>query len=137
AYVFVSRDEFIAHREAGGFLEWNEFTANGHLYGTPMPEAPEDRFVLLEIDVNGARQVKERLPGARLVLVVPPSLDELERRLRGRGDADEHVARRLQLAEDEMTEGRAIADEVVMNDDLVRAVEEVAGILDRSRPPAG
>ena len=115
--------------EQGQFLETNEFAANGHFYGTPWPEAAGDRDVLLEIDVNGARQVKKRTPEALAILVVPPSMDELERRLRGRGDDDAHVARRLDLADAELREGRELADEVVVNDDLSRAADEVARIL--------
>jgi guanylate kinase len=76
------------------------------------------------------------MPTARLVLVVPPSMDELERRLRGRGDDEEHVRRRLALSEVEVAEGRPIADDVVVNDDLDRALEELAGILDRYRSSA-
>lgn len=135
AYVFVDRDTFEAHEAAGGFLETNRFAANGHLYGTPMPELSERRDVLLEIDVNGARQVRDRIPDARVLLIVPPSPMELERRLRGRGDDEEHVQRRLALAELEVAEGKALADDVVVNDDLDRAVAEVAGILERYRRP--
>lgn len=133
AYVFVDADAFLAHERAGGFLETNRFAANAQLYGTPWPREPAGRDVLLEIDLNGARQVRERVPDALLVLVVPPGRDELERRLRTRGDSEEHVRRRLELADAEMAEGRLIADAVVVNDDLSRAVEEVAGILGRYR----
>jgi guanylate kinase len=136
AYVFVDADRFEENEARGGFLETNRFAANGHCYGTPWPEEPEGRDVLLEIDLNGARQVKERIGGAKLVLIVAPDQDELERRLRGRGDSEEHVQRRLALADLEVEEGRSIADAVVVNDDLNRAVDEVAGILEgyRSSP---
>ncbi len=87
----------------------------------------------MEIDRNGARQVKERHPDARLILIVPPDAAELERRLRGRGDPDDQVRRRLELAEVEVAEGRPMADVVVVNDDLDRAVDEVASILDSYR----
>ena len=136
AYVFVDRDRFEANDAAGGFLETNRFAANGHWYGTPWPDEPAGNDVLLEIDLNGARQVKERIPAARLVLVVPPSMEELERRLRGRGDDDEHVNRRLELSAVEVSEGREIADDVVVNDDLDRAVEDLVGILGRYRSSA-
>ena len=116
------------------FLETNEFAGNNEFYGTPWPEPPSDDVdVVLEIDVNGARQVKQRRPEAVAILIVPPSLQELERRLRGRGDPDEHVRRRLELAEYEEAAGRDVADEVVVNDDLARAVDEVARILERRR----
>ena len=126
-------DAFEAREVAGGFLETNRFAANGHCYGTPWPDSPPDRDVLLEIDLNGALQVKDRYPDAKLILVEPPDRAELERRLRGRGDSEEHVRRRLELADSEVDGGRAVADAVVVNDDLDRAVEEVAGILERYR----
>lgn len=133
AYVFVDRDKFEAHERAGGFLETNRFAANGQCYGTPWPDPTAGRDVLLEIDLNGALQVKAKFPDARLILVEPPDRDELERRLRGRGDAPEHVQRRLELADAEVYGGRKVADDVVVNDDLNRAVEELAGILDGYR----
>jgi len=129
AYVFVDRVEFEDHERDGGFLETNRFVANGQSYGTPWPEERPDRDVLLEIDLNGARQVRNRIDAAKLILVVAPDGDELERRLRGRGDSEEHVRRRLELAASEVAEGRTIADHLVINDDLDRAVAEVAGIL--------
>lgn len=137
AYVFVDPDTFLSHQRENGFLETNRFAANDHLYGTPWPEAPEGKDVLLEIDLNGALQVREGSPDALLLLVVPPDREELERRLRGRGDSEQDVARRLALADLEIDQGRRVADHVVVNDDLDRAAREVAGILDhhRSRPP--
>lgn len=134
AYVFVSREVFIAGMEQGEFLETNEFSGNGQFYGTPWPEPPNANVdVVLEIDVNGARQVKERYPDSVAILIVPPSREELERRLRGRGDSPEDVARRLELADREIAEGRQLADDVVVNDSLDRAVAEVARILDDRR----
>lgn len=133
AYVFVDAATFERKDAAGGFLETNRFAANDRYYGTPWPEEPVGRDVVLEIDLNGARQVRDRIADARLILVVAPDDDELERRLRGRGDSEEHVRKRLELAEIEVSEGRAIADHVVVNDDLDRAVAEVAGILDGYR----
>ena len=133
AYVFVDRDTFLAHRDAGGFLETNEFAGNGRFYGTPWPDPGTGQDVVLEIDLNGARTVKHRYRDAVLILVVPPDRAELERRLRGRGDDEAHVLRRLALADSEVDEGTAIADHVVVNDDLDRAVAEVAGILDGYR----
>ena len=115
--------------EQGQFLETNEFAGNGHLYGTPWPEPGGDVDIVLEIDLNGARQVKQRYPEAIAVLVTPPSLEELERRLRKRGDDDDHVKRRLDLSEYEVTAGHEVADFVVINDDLARAADEVARIL--------
>lgn len=139
AYRFVDRDTFLAHLENGGFLEWNVFDANQHLYGTPTPDPPPGGDVVLEIDLNGARQVKERMGDAVVILVEPPSREELERRLRARGDDNQQVARRLELAERELREGRTLADHVVVNDDVARAVEELIDILHRYRssPPPG
>ena len=127
----MSRDAFLAHVEAGGFLEWAEFL--GNLYGTPRPEPPAGRDVVLEIELQGAQQVLERVAGAVLIFVVPPSMEELRRRLQERGDSPDHVRRRLESAAYEEELGRGLADHVVVNDDLNRAVAEVAGIVDRHR----
>lgn len=127
AYVFVDADEFLTHAEGGGFLEYAEF--NGHLYGTPTPEPPSGRDVLLEIEIQGARQVRSKFPEAVLILLVAPSPAAYAERMRARGDDEDHVRRRIALGAQEEAEGRAIADHVVVNDDLPRAVAEVAGIL--------
>lgn len=129
AYVFVSRHDFLAHRDRDGFLEWNELPANGHLYGTPVPDCDGTGDLLLEIELNGARQVKERFPDAVLVFVMPPSRDELEARLRGRGDDEESIAGRMALGAQEMVDGPGLADHVVVNDDADRAARELADII--------
>lgn len=134
AYRFVDRATFDAHAAAGGFLEWA--TVFDHRYGTPRPDPPPGCDVLLEIDVQGARQVKAQYPEAVVVFVVPPSRETQEARLVRRGDPPEVVARRLAEAEAEEEAGRAVADHVVVNDDLGRAVAEVAGIVESARPPA-
>ena len=89
---------------AGGFFEWAEFL--GNLYGTPLPEPPEGSDVLLEIDLQGARQVRRLRPDARLILLVPPSDEVQAERLRARGDDEEHVAKRLRAGADEVQAGR-------------------------------
>ena len=110
AYVFVDRDEFLARAAAGGFLEQTEFPGTGHLYGTPTLEAPAGRDVVLEIDVEGARQVKARYPDAVVVLIVAPSSASQEARLRARGDDEDHVRRRLEVGATEEAAGRRLAD---------------------------
>ena len=136
SYVFTSRDAFEERIAAGGFLEWTEFL--GNYYGTPNPEATAERDVVLEIEVDGAQQVKAVDPGAILIFVLPPSRAEQERRLRERGDADHKVAERLQKAEDEEPVGMRLADYVVVNDDLERTIDEMLTIIDtcRDSPPA-
>ncbi len=137
AYVFVDRQAFEAERDAGGFLEWAEVF--GSLYGTPVPAPPPGADLLLEIDVQGAAQVKGLRPDAVVICVRAPSRAAQEQRLRKRGDDEAVIARRLARAEAEEEAGMALADHVVVNDELGRAIEEVAGILEghrsrRSRP---
>lgn len=131
AYVFVDRPAFEEHVGAGGFLEWAEFLDN--LYGTPVPQPPEGRDVLLEIEVEGARQIIDRHPDAVVVLLVPPSEEVQEARLRGRGDPDSHVSRRIEEGRAELAAGRRIAHHEVVNDDLDQAVSDILGILEGLR----
>ena len=131
SYVFTSRDAFEERIAAGGFLEWTEFL--GNYYGTPNPHSTAERDVVLEIEVDGAQQVKAVEPGAILIFVLPPSRAEQERRLRERGDADHKVAERLQKAEDEEPVGMRLADYVVVNDDLERTIDEMLTIIDTCR----
>ena len=131
AYHFVERTAFERKAASGGFLEWNEVF--GELYGTPLPDVPPGVDVLLEIDVQGARDVKRSMPDAIVILILPPSRQVQEARLRGRGDPEETIARRLARADEEEANGLALADHVVVNDDLGRAVDEVVGILDSHR----
>ena len=131
AYSFVDRATFEARADKGGFLE--SAAVFDHLYGTPWPEPPEGFDVLLEIDVQGAGQVKRRYPAAVVILVRAPSPEAQEARLRGRGDDEEVIARRLARAAAEEEAAMAFADHVVVNDDLHRAVEEAAAILESHR----
>jgi guanylate kinase len=132
-YVFANRDDFMARVRAGGFVEWTEFAGNGHLYGTPTLEAPAGDDIVLEIEVDGASQVKARYPHAVLVLVVAPSTEAQAQRLRARGDDEASVQRRLAVGTDEERRGREMADHVVVNDEVDRATEELAGIVDKHR----
>ena len=121
----------------GEFLEWVEILP-GQLSGTPLPDPPPGRDVILEIDIRGGKQVRERYPDDTvLIMVLPPSREELEARMRQRGDSEELIRARLELAETEEAEGREIADHVVVNDDLNRAVEELAGIVESHRSRTG
>ena len=131
AYVVTDRAAFEARITDGGFLEWTEFL--GNYYGTPTPDPVPGRDVVLEIEVDGARQVKALHPEAVLIFVLPPSRAEQERRLRGRGDAEVKVSQRLQKALDEEPVGMAIANHVVVNDDLERTVQEMGEIIAHHR----
>lgn len=131
AYVFTDRASFERRIEEGGFLEWTSFL--GNYYGTPMPEPAPGRDVVLEIEVDGARQVKALHPEAVLIFLLPPSRAEQQRRLRGRGDPEDKVDERLQKAVDEEPVGLAIADHVVVNDDLERTLGEMMDIISSHR----
>jgi len=131
AYVFTDRASFERRIEDGGFLEWTSFL--GNYYGTPMPEPAPGRDVVLEIEVDGARQVKALHPEAVLIFLLPPSRAEQQRRLRGRGDPEDKVDERLQKAVDEEPVGLAIADHVVVNDDLERTLGEMMDIISSHR----
>jgi guanylate kinase len=127
AYVFVDRPTFEGQIRSGGFFEWAEFL--GNLYGTPVPDPPAGRDILLEIDLQGAQQVRRLRPDARLILLLPPSADAQEERLRARGDDEAHIAKRLEAGAAEQRQGRAIADAVVVNHDVAQATADVAGIV--------
>jgi guanylate kinase len=134
-YFFVDEDAFDRMIEAGELLEWAEIV--GHRSGTPRgfveDRLSEGRDVILEIDVVGASFVRKRIPEAVLVFVDTPSLEELERRLRGRGtETEEAIRLRLETAAWEL-EQRPWFDHVVVNDELARASEEVAAIIQSSR----
>jgi guanylate kinase len=130
-YHFVDRPEFLALRDAGGFLE--SFEVYGDLKGTP--REPVERHlaggddVLLELDIQGALAVREQYPEALLVFVKAPSRDEQRRRVLGRAvEVPEDVEQRLGAAEAEEAQA-AQFDAVVVNDDVDTAVDQVAGIL--------
>lgn len=131
AYVFVSREDFQDRIAANGFLEWTSFL--GNYYGTPSPEPVVGNDIVLEIEVDGAQQVKTSHPDAVLVFVLPPSRLEQQRRLRGRGDPEQKVEERLRKAEEEEPVGIAIADHVVVNDDLELTLQELLRVLHHER----
>jgi guanylate kinase len=135
-YHFLGDDEFDRLIAEGELLEWAEIF--GHRSGTPAGPIrevrAEGRDAVLEIDVQGAGIVRRMAPDAVLILLVPPSLDELERRLRTRATEDEDkLARRLARATEEMDQ-RGWFDHVVVNDDLERAASQVAAIIGSVRP---
>jgi guanylate kinase len=137
-YLFVTDDEFDRMLEAGELLESARIV--GHRSGTP--RAPVEREleggsdVLLEIDVQGAEQVRALAPDAVLVFLAPPSLEELERRLRGRHtETEDDIAVRLATAAQELTR-RGSFDRVVVNDDVEQASSQVAAIIEGVRAAA-
>lgn len=134
-YHFLTREGFEQAVAEGAFLEWVEYS--GDLYGTLRREV-DDKLaagvaVILEIELRGARAVREAMPEAVLVFIAPPSLDELGRRLRGRGtESDAAIARRLAIAASEVA-GADEFDHVVVNDDVERAAAELAEVINAER----
>ena len=134
AYVFTTTEDFERRADEDGFLEWTEFL--GNYYGTPYPDRlgdPGAPDIVLEIELDGAQQVKRKFPEAILIFVLPPTRHEQERRLRGRGDPNDKVLARLRKAEHEEPVGIAEADHVVVNDDLDRTVDEMLAIIEQHR----
>ena len=130
-YYFVSEEEFLANVEKGNFLEHARVFDN--LYGTPkdmvMKQLVKGRNIILDIDVQGALQVKKAMPEAIMIFLLPPSLDELRRRLEGRAtDSQDVIEKRLGQA---LNEIKLIGeyDYYVVNDDIEKAVSEVKSIM--------
>jgi guanylate kinase len=126
-YYFISVAEFDRRIKEDEFLEWAEFA--GNRYGTPSVEVQDALLrgenVLLEIEIDGARQVKAHLPAAVLVFLEPPSWEELVARLEGRGtDGPERRAHRLQLAQEELASA-SFFDHVIVNDSVERVVSQL------------
>lgn len=134
-YYFLATERFESMIGDGGLLEWAEYV--GDYYGTP--RAPVEaaleagRDVLLELELAGARQLKRALPEAVMIFIAPPSLAELERRLRGRGTDDEaKIQKRLSRARDEIRAVREF-DYAVVNDELGRAVQSFQAVVRAER----
>lgn len=134
-YYFVSKDRFKELIKEDGFLEYAEFCDN--YYGTP--EKPVDDLlekgcdVFLEIEVDGGMQVMKKRPDCVSIFITPPSVEELERRLRGRGSEDEEtINKRMARAEEEM-EFEKYYKYSVLNDDIDRAAEEILSILNKEK----
>jgi guanylate kinase len=132
AYVFVGDDEFERHVAAGGFLEWAEFL--GHRYGTPVPDPPPGHDVVLEIEVQGARQVRDALADPLLIFLDAPSRSVQAERLRLRGDPEDAIDRRLVAADAEAAAARDLGMIPVVNDDLDDTVAAVHGLIQARRP---
>lgn len=130
-YFFHSRDRFDALVAEGGLLEWAEFA--GNCYGTPRQPVEAQLVggspVLLEIELEGARQVRRSFPQAFQIFLAPPSFEELEQRIRGRGtDSEEAIQKRLARARQEL-EAQGEFDAVVVNDDLDLALAELERLM--------
>jgi guanylate kinase len=130
-YYFLDRPGFEEKIAAGQFLEWAEYA--GNYYGTPQSaianQLAAGQTVILEIELEGARQVCQSFPQGRRIFILPPSFEELERRLRGRGkDTEAAIARRLERAQEEL----AASDEFeyqIVNDDLETALDAIEKII--------
>ncbi|MEO8891711.1 MAG: guanylate kinase [Coleofasciculaceae cyanobacterium] len=130
-YYFVTRDEFEKMRQAGELLEWAEYA--GNYYGTPFAPVEQQiqlgRLVILEIELVGARKIQHRFKSALRIFILPPSVEELEQRLRSRGqDSEEAIAKRLSCAKAEL----AAADEFdlqIVNDDLETALLNIESAI--------
>ncbi len=135
-YFYISDEEFQKRISTGQFLEWAEFA--GNKYGTPASQVQEKLNkglnVILEIEIDGARQVRKSSPDAKLVFIAPPSWEELVKRLEARGtDSEERRAERLALAQEEMAAQNEF-DYVMVNDQLDRVISELVSLAaDRKR----
>ena len=133
-YHFVNRAQFQRLIDGGQLLEWAEFA--GNLYGTPRAQVEgwlQQGFpVLLKIDLQGARQVRASMRDAQLVFLAPPSVEELKRRLIGRGTDDEETIRRRLVHADEELAAEKEFDRTVVNDFVERAADELVGLLGSS-----
>jgi guanylate kinase len=139
-YWFVDHHAFSELVASGGMLEWAEY--GGYRYGTP--RAPVIKtlaggiHVILDIENDGAHQVKEAYPSAVLVFLMPPSRAELEHRLRSRGDTtNRDIDRRLAVADEQILDARAFYDHLVVNDNLEGAITQVVSILGGPATPDG
>ncbi len=131
AYNFVTRAEFDAHIEAGGFLEWVDFL--DYRQGTPVPDPPAGKDVVFEIDVFGGAAIAERYDDPLLIFVDTPSVDEQRVRLEGRGDPPEKVESRLERGHLEREKAAEFGYITVINDNIERCSAEVAALIENAR----
>lgn len=130
-YYFISRDEFETAVNNDEFIEWAEFS--GNLYGTRksfvLKSLEQGEHVLLEIDTQGALQIKEKMPEVVLIFIAPPSYEELVTRLRGRHtETEEAIQKRLAFVDLEKENSKQF-DHIVINDSVERAVSEIKQII--------
>ncbi|MFQ5966276.1 MAG: guanylate kinase [Acidimicrobiia bacterium] len=138
-YRFVTPQQFEELRDRGELLEWA--TYSGHLYGTPQQPVEEHLAagsdVLLDIEVQGAMQVKAAVPESVTIFLMPPSLEDLERRLWTRGDTTrQQVESRLEIAQGQMAIAATSFDHLVVNHQVETAVSEIGRILGETRGPS-
>ncbi len=131
-YCFLTREQYNDLRDGGGLLEYADFSGNS--YGTPKAEAERalnaGRDLILDIEIQGARNVRRMMPEALLVYIVPPSFEELKKRLAGRGsETEDSMKLRLDAAIRELSEAPEVYDCFVVNDCIGNAAEEIESIL--------
>jgi guanylate kinase len=131
-YQFVSRKDFEAMIDGDELLEWAVY--NDRFYGTPARPVDEalgsGKDVVLEIEIQGARQVREKRPQAEMFFIAPPSVEELGRRLRRRGDtSEEDIEDRLEIAEAEMAEAPQLFDHIIVNEHLDEAIQQAIDLI--------
>ena len=133
-YYFLDKAEFLKRIEENDFLEYDEHF--GNFYGTPksfVQETLKEKSVILEIDVVGALNAKKAFPDCVLVMIAPPSVAELKKRLQGRGtETDEQIENRLSRLEYELSQ-KDKYDFVVVNDELEQALQELEDIIDKTK----
>ncbi|QUS60252.1 guanylate kinase [Synechocystis sp. PCC 7338] len=137
SYYFLSKEEFQTWIGEEKLLEWAEYA--GNYYGTPRQpveaQIAQGKTVLLEIEVLGARQIKQTFPSARRIFILPPSVEVLEERLRGRGsDSETAIAKRLTQAQQEL-QAAGEFDHQLVNDDLERALNHLIGLIGEGNRP--
>jgi guanylate kinase len=139
-YHFVDVLTFKRKIEANEFVEWAE--VHGHFYGSPQSTVDEamarNGIALFDIDVQGGHAIRAKHPEAVLIYILPPSMEELERRLRGRGtDAEDTIQRRLLGARSEIERGIASYDYIILNDEFDRAYDQLRSIVVAERARRG
>ena len=130
-YNFISKEQFEQMIKEDKLLEYNSYV--GNYYGTPkkpvMDEIEKGNDILIEVDVNGAAQIKEKMPEAVSMFIMPPSFEELERRLSGRGtESEELIRKRMQSSLSEIKRASEY-DYIIVNDDIATAVDDIISVM--------